>query len=135
MNVLIVDDQESMRGFIARVLEAAGYTVDLAQHGGECVEKCQHKKYDVILLDLVMPVMDGECTLRELKKKSPESEVVIISVQDDEHAIQELLDEGATAYLCKPFTAEQLKTVIREVVANREARAGTGSSIDASRPD
>lgn len=122
MNILIVDDQESMREFIVRVVDSLGHTHVTAMHGRQCIELCQDKKFDVILLDLVMPIMDGESTLRELRTNCPESDVVIVSVQDDEQAIRELLAEGATAFLCKPFKPSQLSSLLSEIEEKRLAR-------------
>ena len=117
MRVLVIDDEEVIRAFVTTVLESMGHEFDVAANGEEGLRKAAESAYHLVLLDLVMPVKDGEATLKELRKCCPDTHVVMASVQDSEDAIRELLDLGAAAYLTKPFTAPQLEDVIREIEA------------------
>jgi len=115
-SVLIADDEEVVRLFMGRVLRELGYTADFAVDGKECLAKMSAgRHYDVLFLDLVMPRMDGESVLREVTNRYPATRVIIVSVQDDDAAIKELLAEGATAYLTKPITIEQIKKVMSQL--------------------
>lgn len=123
ISVLVADDQENMRVLFAKVLQSLGYTCDLAVDGRDCLSKFAQKRYDIVLVDLVMPEIDGEIVLRWLKSHHPNTSVVIVSVQDDEGIINDLLALGATAYLVKPFTSHEIQNVMRGV-ENRRTAAG-----------
>ncbi len=113
LSVLIADDEEVVRLFLARVLEDMGCSCDFAVDGRECLERFSSgKTYDVLFLDLVMPRMDGEQVLQQVASKYPKTSVVMLSVQDDEEAIKELLAVGATVYLTKPITADGIRNVV-----------------------
>lgn len=111
-----------MRDFMVRALGHMGHSCDVATNGIECLARCEQAPPDLIFLDLVMPIMDGMSTLKELRTKHPDVEVVVASVQDDDLAVHELLAQGATAYLCKPFTAQQLAQLVEQIWAKRSAR-------------
>jgi CheY-like chemotaxis protein len=123
INVLVADDQENMRQLFARVLNSLGYSVDVSCDGRDCLIKFAQQRYDVIFLDLVMPEIDGETVLRWIRTHYPQTHVVISSVQDDEEAIRTMLAVGATAYLVKPFTSQEIQNVMRGV-ENRRTAAG-----------
>jgi len=105
---------------MTRVLNTLGYKCDTASNGQECLNLCETKTYDVIFLDLVMPVLDGEACLKELTAKYPETDVILISVNDDEDSVDTILQAGATAYLCKPFKLEVVQTVMSQLKEKRE---------------
>lgn len=116
LRILVTDDEEVMRKFLVEVLRSLGYTCDEASNGRECLHKFSlGPAYDVAFVDLVMPRMDGEATLRELRSKYPKTKVIVCSVQDDEEAIRELLAEGATAYLTKPVKPDELAGVMERL--------------------
>ncbi len=121
LRVLVTDDQEVMREFICRVLSARGHLCDTAGNGRECLARLQAQPYDLLFLDLIMPGMDGKQTLVATRKLYPVLPVVIISVQDCERDILHLLDIGATAFLSKPFTANDIQKVADQVLSLRNA--------------
>ena len=121
LRVLIADDEEVVRLFLARVLEDIGCICDFAIDGKDCLDRFRDggTTYDLLLLDLVMPRVDGKAVLQEVSKTHPETSVVMLSVQDDEDAIRELLAEGATVYLTKPISAPALKDVVQRIRDDR----------------
>jgi CheY-like chemotaxis protein len=123
LKVLVADDQETMRLLFTRVLNSLGYSVDVSCDGRDCLIKIAQQCYDVVFLDLVMPELDGEPVLRWVKTHYPQTHVIVSSVQDDEEAIRTMLAIGATAYLVKPFTSEEIQNVMRGV-ENRRTAAG-----------
>ena len=131
INALVVDDQEGMRRLFVRVLHSLGYPVDACNSGHDCLIKLSQQQYDVVFLDLVMPEIDGETVLHWIRVRYPQVHVVISSVQDDEESIRTTLSAGATAYLVKPFTSQEIQNVMRGI-ENRRTRAGlqmvTGSA-------
>ena len=119
MKVLVADDNEYIRELVNRMLEEAGVEFDNAENGLECLEKLAENAYDAMFLDLIMPEADGEDVLRHISKSvNPDIEVVIMSSQDDDQAIQEIMDLGASAYMTKPLTLDTVKDVIAKLQAH-----------------
>lgn len=123
LRVLVVDDQGEHRRFFSQALGAKGYACDVAAGGKEGLAKLSQETYDVVFLDLVMPEIDGEAILSWIRSRMPKTSVVISSVQDDEEIMREMLVSGATAYLVKPMTTDQLYRVMNGI-ENRRTAAG-----------
>lgn len=133
MNILVADDALSMRECVSRELEREGHHCDVASDGKECLKKMAHNLYDVLLLDLFMPEVDGIQVLRSIKGRFPGTDVVIISAQDDEAVIQETIDLGAIAYLLKPAGLKTYISLIQKIAADRQKRS-TEAGIRKSLP-
>jgi two-component system, OmpR family, response regulator len=110
---LLVDDEAKIRGFIGRALTAAGYEIDCCAGGGEAVERVSLGEYDLVILDLIMPDMDGRSVLTELIKARPEQSVLVLSCLDDVPTKVSCLDLGAHDYLTKPFSLDELLARVR----------------------
>ncbi|MFH0954030.1 MAG: response regulator [Verrucomicrobiota bacterium] len=123
VSVLVIDDQDDNCSFFRNVLTAHGYACDCARGGQEGLVKLSEKAYDVVFLDLFMPGIDGEAILSWLRSRLPRTSVVISSVQDDHTTMRQMLVAGATAYLIKPLTPEQVLSVMRGI-ENRRTAAG-----------
>ncbi len=123
LSILVADDQHSQRMLLVHVLGTMGYECDTAVDGRDCLAKIAGKTYHIVFLDLVMPEVDGEMVLRYLRINHPRTSVVVSSVQDDEGIIRDLLALGATAYLVKPFTSEEIRGVMNGI-ENRRTQAG-----------
>lgn len=121
--ILVADDQKPMRDIFARVLRSLGYDCDIAVDGRDCLHKLMEKEYAVLFLDLVMPEIDGETVVGWVRAHHPETIVIVSSVLDDEASIRALLRVGATAYLMKPFTAQDLASIMHGI-ENRRTAAG-----------
>ena len=111
--ILLVDDEPKIRGFIARALTAAGYEIDCASGGAEALRRAGLGEYGLVILDLIMPDMDGRSVLTALLRERPEQPVLVLSCLDDVTTKVCCLDLGAHDYLTKPFSLEELLARVR----------------------
>ena len=110
--VLVVDDEQSIVGFVRLVLEDEGFQVATASNGEEGLASVETHRPDVILLDLTMPVMDGWEFIRVVKDRGIQTPVVLMTA--GYRANQEAQRNGAAGFLGKPFDIDDLLKVIRE---------------------
>ena len=103
-----MDDEERFRANLQKMLGAQGLTVRAAGSGAEALEELKLNPYDVIVLDIRMPGMDGLATLKEIKKINPEVEVIILSGHASMDAAMEINRLGGYDYLMKPCPLEEL---------------------------
>ena len=115
MRLLIVEDEKQICDTIAKSLYDAGYEVDTCYDGEEALECILAEDYDLIVLDLNLPGMDGMDILRELRQKNEETKVLILSARGQIADKVEGLDAGANDYLAKPFHLEELAARIRSL--------------------
>ena len=102
-NILAVDDDDMICELISDFLTQRGYGIQTANSGEAALNIISQKKPDLVLLDLAMPGMDGEETLKEIKKRYRDLTVIIVSVMTDEKKARRLLQEGASDYIVKPI--------------------------------
>ena len=114
--VLIVDDDAELRSTLSEILKGAGYHIDEASSGKEAIEKIVSKDFDIALLDLMMPKMNGIETLTELKKITPKTKVIMITAFATVENAVDAIKKGASDYISKPFRIEELLTTIRRVI-------------------
>lgn len=114
--VLIVDDEEGFRDGVADLLGMEGYKVSVARDAVEAVRLVPEFRPEVILLDLRMPLLDGEGFLRGMNglPASARVPVVLVSAKEDLAAVA--VRTGAAGYLCKPFEAPQLLSMLHRVL-------------------
>jgi DNA-binding response OmpR family regulator len=113
MRILVIDDEPRILGFLARGLTAEGYTVDVADNGAEAVRAARRERYDLVLLDLLLPGIDGLSVLRALGHVSPAPPVVIVSARSDLPTKLRGFGLGAADYVSKPFALDELLARIR----------------------
>jgi DNA-binding response OmpR family regulator len=111
--ILIVDDEPRIRSFIGRALSAAGYLTAFASTGSEGLQHALTTHYDLVLLDLVMPDMNGSSVLDQLLRARPDQTVMVLSCVADVAAKVDCLERGARDYLTKPFSLAELLVRIR----------------------
>jgi DNA-binding response OmpR family regulator len=111
--ILIVDDEPNIRSFIGRALAAAGYLPAFASSGSEALQHALGTHYDLVLLDLVMPDMNGSSVLDQLLRARPDQTVMVLSCVADVAAKVDCLERGARDYLTKPFSLAELLVRIR----------------------
>ena len=116
-SVLIVDDDVGMGETMSDIMEDKGYRTVIALDGYEAVEKARETAFDIILMDIKMPGMDGVETFRQIKKIHPETAVVMMTAYAVEDLIREALREGAYGVLYKPFDMERMIGLIEDVRA------------------
>ncbi len=112
IRILLVDDDKNFRRVTALALEKAGYEVTTAIHGGEGLAVLERKAPDVILCDLNMPVMDGLTFLRELKRRSVEIPVVVITAYGSIESAVDAMQAGAFNFVTKPINRQELRLAI-----------------------
>jgi two-component system, OmpR family, response regulator len=111
--ILLVDDEPRIRDFISRALETAGYAVDAACSGTEGLQQAVAGDYDLIILDLIMPDMDGRVFLAQLMRERREQGVLVLSCLADVTTKVDCLELGAQDYLTKPFSLAELLARVR----------------------
>jgi DNA-binding response OmpR family regulator len=127
MRILVVEDEPRILGFLARGLEAEGFSVDAARDGVDALGRARRELYDLVLLDLLLPGLDGLSVLHELGRLRPELPVVIVSARSDLPTKLRGFGLGASDYLSKPFSFDELVARIR--VALRAARQGENGHV------
>src|SRR5215831_18452258 len=109
MRVLIVEDERRLAENIARSLrESASYAVDVALDGEEGLYMAQSNPYDLVVLDLMLPKLDGLAVLKRLRSGGAETPVLILTARDDKESVVRLLNAGADDYVAKPFDLGEL---------------------------
>jgi len=109
MRVLIIEDETRLAENIGRSLrESAGYAVDIANDGQEGLFMAESNDYDAILLDLMLPQMDGMQLLGRIRKAGQRTPVLVVTARDDKESVVSLLNAGADDYLTKPFDLGEL---------------------------
>ena len=111
--ILIVDDEPKIRSFIGRALTGAGYLTGFAGSGAEGLRDALEGHYDLVILDLVMPDMDGCSVLDQLLHARPDQAVMVLSCVADVATKVDCLERGAQDYLTKPFSLAELLARIR----------------------
>ena len=111
--ILIVDDEPKIRSFVGRALTSAGYLTDFASNGADGLRQATKSNYDLIILDLVMPGLDGQNMLDRLLSVRPEQAIIMLSCVADVSAKVECLEHGAQDYLTKPFSLAELLARVR----------------------
>ena len=113
-SVLIIDDDETIRKTLTRTLTKEGFDVDTAPNGKQALEKSQLKHYDLALVDIRLPDMEGTKLLKMLREKTPKiKEIIITGYPSIENAVK-AIDEGADAYVIKPLNPSDLLAKIRQ---------------------
>jgi two-component system OmpR family response regulator len=107
-HILVADDEPKIRSFVGRALNAAGYDTDFADDGAMALRVALANRYDLVILDLVMPGVDGRQALRGLLATRPGQPVIVLSCVADVTAKVEMLELGAQDYLTKPFALAEL---------------------------
>jgi DNA-binding response OmpR family regulator len=118
VRILVVEDDTKMAELIRRGLSANGHSVDLAHDGIQGLAKAQTSPFDAIILDVMLPGLDGLSVARRLRSERPEIAVLMLTARDSVRDIVRGLDVGADDYLTKPFSFEELAARLR-VIARR----------------
>ncbi|WP_405562328.1 response regulator [Polaribacter sp. Asnod6-C07] len=113
--ILVVDDHEQMRTFLKKVLK--NYDVTEAENGKEALGKLHKNSFDLILTDYMMPVMDGENLVKELKKQQNKTPIIVLTARTDQQGKLSMLRLGIDGYLHKPFLEEELLINIKNSIA------------------
>jgi two-component system nitrogen regulation response regulator NtrX len=119
-SILVVDDEPGVRSSVSGVLKDEGFDVDTADTGEECLEKANGAAYDVIVLDIWLPGLDGLTTLQRLRERQIDSQVVIISGHGNIESAVRAIKMGAFDFIEKPLSLEKTVLVVRNALRQRD---------------
>ncbi len=123
MRILIAEDEPDLNKVIVKKLKSEGYSVDSALDGEEAIYHSKIAEYDAIILDIMMPKVDGFGVLEHLRSQNINTPVIFLSAKDQIADRVKGLDMGANDYLVKPFSFDELLARIRAVVRKGNGRA------------
>lgn len=132
-HILVVDDEGSMRLALSEALKRGGHTVDTAIDGFEALQKFRKDQFQMVISDVKMPKMSGLDVLKEIKRISPRTPVIMVTAYGTIQNAVEAMKEGASDYILKPFSYEDLETAVKRAMmmsgpisAPRRERSGSG---------
>ncbi len=120
VHILIVDDERVMRDSLSEWLREDGYEVVAVEDGAQALEKVRKERWDVLLVDLKMPGMDGIEVLDKVKKTNKETPVIIMTAYATVDSAVEAMKKGAYDYIVKPFNPEEIGLAIRKIIAYQD---------------
>lgn len=115
LKVLIVEDDEVNQRIVQAMLKRLGYQADLAVNGLEALHALENQQYDVILMDIKMPVMDGLEATKEIRARCPPAEqpyIIAITAYAHLYGVEMCLNAGMNDYILKPFNLQELRNAI-----------------------
>lgn len=115
MKILIVDDEELIRSVIREYAELEGYEVEEASNGLEAIEKCKENNYDLIIMDIMMPKLDGYQAVKEIQKDKS-IPILMLSARGEEYDKLLGFDLGIDDYVQKPFSPKELMARIKAIL-------------------
>jgi PAS domain S-box-containing protein len=120
VEILIVDDEVEIGKLFKKVLDKEGYSVTFADSGGNALNWCRKKKFDLIYLDIIMPGMDGIFVFKKIKEISPKTKIVFFTGKLIEDKVAEMcLDEGAAGFLRKPIPLKDLVSYTQNILKTK----------------
>ncbi|MEQ9617915.1 MAG: sigma-54 dependent transcriptional regulator [Deltaproteobacteria bacterium] len=118
--IIVVDDEPGMREFLEIMLRKDGYTVDTAADGPEALDKVDENLYDLAIVDIQMPVLNGIEVLKKINEKSSETTVIMITAYASHETAIEAMKLGAYDYITKPFKIDEIKLVIKKALEKKK---------------
>src|SRR5918996_1481488 len=122
-SILIVDDEPGVRSALGGVLRDEGYEVDAVDSGEACLERLSRASYDVVVLDIWLPGMDGLATLARMRERQVDAQVVIISGHGNVESAVRAIKQGAFDFVEKPLSLEKTVLVVRNALRQRHLEA------------
>jgi len=116
LKLLVVDDEEALRTIVHHELEAYGFKVDVAEDGEVALQKLVEKKFDVVILDIYMPGMDGMEVLRKIREENQKTKVIMLTGVKELKLAKESLALGANDFVTKPYEFKNLLACIDRVM-------------------
>lgn len=126
--ILIVDDEEKIIEVLREYAEFEGYAVDCAFNGMEAVQKCIDNKYDIVIMDVMMPKLDGFSAVKEIRKTS-EVPVIMLSARGEEYDKLFGFELGVDDYVVKPFSPKEVMARVGAVLKRRNAAQHKSGSL------
>jgi heavy metal response regulator len=125
MRILLVEDERRIADFIRKGLSECGYAVDVASDGEEALDWPEAAQFDIIILDVMLPVRDGIEVCRELRRRRVQTPILMLTARDAVEDRVRGLDSGADDYLVKPFAFAELLARLRALARREPSVSGT----------
>lgn len=125
--ILVVDDEANIRELVCVYLTAAGYSVDTAEDGIEALARARSKDYDVIVLDIMLPGMDGSAVCAAIRRES-NVPIIMLTARDTDLDKVAMLEAGADDYVVKPFSPPEFVARVRAVLRRGAGHSGGGAT-------
>jgi DNA-binding response OmpR family regulator len=125
MRVLVAEDEKGVADFLRQGLREAGYAVDVARDGTEALDLMRRRGHDLVILDVLMPGIDGVTALRKARSRGMRAPVILLTARDEVRDKVNGLDSGADDYITKPFAFPELLARIRALLRRPPVPAGT----------
>jgi DNA-binding NtrC family response regulator len=116
--ILVVDDNEDLLETFAMILKRRGYEVQTACDGVTAVDKFKEHNFDITLMDIVMPEMNGVDTFKKIREIQPDASIILMTAYSDEDLIQSAMNEGVTLIIQKPIRIDSLIKLINDTADN-----------------
>lgn len=123
MRILVAEDNRKVAGFLVKGLEEESYAVDLVTDGKDAISALLHGQYDAVLLDIMLPTMNGIEVLKTARKSGVKTPVLVLTARDRIEQKVEGLDAGADDYLTKPFAFDELLARLRALLRRDNGKA------------
>ncbi|WP_080795957.1 response regulator transcription factor [Corynebacterium pacaense] len=130
MKILVVDDEQAVRDSLRRSLAFNGYTVALAEDGVQALDMIRREQPHLVILDVMMPRMDGVEVCRTLRSEGDKRPVLVLTARDSVSDRVGGLDAGADDYLAKPFALEELLARVRSLIRRSAAEPFTANNVE-----
>ena len=124
MQILLVEDDRNLRGFLKKAFREEGCAVDECESGDRALDRALRRSYDCIVLDLMLPGLDGFSVVKELRQRGVHTPVLILTARDEVDSRVRGLELGADDYLSKPFDLAELMARVHALVRRAELRHG-----------
>jgi heavy metal response regulator len=129
MKILVVEDEKKVASFLKKGLEQEYYTVDVSNDGKSGLNLALSEEYDLIILDIMLPVMDGITVLKKIRSENIETPVLMLTAKGNVEDKVEGLNMGADDYLPKPFAFEELLARVRALIRRKDKVKSTILSV------
>jgi two-component system OmpR family response regulator len=124
MRIMIVEDDAALARGVARILESEGYAVDIVARGEQAILAAEQERFDLVILDVGLPGMDGFEVLRRMRAQAERVPVLLLTARDAVDDRVHGLDLGADDYVAKPFAVSELAARVRALIRRSQAQAG-----------
>jgi len=124
MKILVVDDEEGARELFNTILTDEGYNITLANNGEEALSLFKSDKFNLVITDIKMPVMDGLQLLQEIRKAGSKADVIMVTAYGEVETYLKSMSLGAVEYINKPIRLKELKRIVHKVLTEQKARLG-----------
>lgn len=124
-NILIVDDEEKIREILKEYAEFEGFSADMAADGFEAVNMAKEHQYDLIIMDIMMPKLDGFSAVKKIRSENDSVNFLMLSARGEEYDKLYGFDLGIDDYVVKPFSPKEVMARIKAILKRRENKAST----------